>query len=240
MNYENLVGKKFSQLNENELENIVVFLDIDDTLGKAIDIVEEDVDKSYNDLYDDCLPKYRLAYTVFVSENIYHFCYYTKTLYGQWKRIHVFFEIRNSLKDFIKYLDDKNITNIYLLSAASSEYIEGVLYILQYYCYFDVKGYVSVSTVQQRNIVTTINGKLRTVLYMEKDMELAKYELYVLPNKIPILFDDKPFWAKNGYVIPIKNIDTLGTYIDTPIQMYKEPLFVIYEYDDQELNYCLI
>ena len=34
---------------------------------------------------------------------------------------------------------------------------------------------------------------------MEKDMELAKYELYILPTKIPILFDDKPFWAKNGF-----------------------------------------
>ena len=60
----------------------------------------------------------------------------------------------------------------------------------------------------------------------------AMNQLFIMPDKIPILLDDRPYWAKNGYVIPIRqDIDRISVYINTPIEEFKAPLFIIYEVD---------
>ena len=43
------------------------------------------------------------------------------------------------------------------------------------------------------------------------------------------LFDDKPYWAKNGFVVQITETDSIDTFIHGSIQRYKDPLFIIYE-----------
>jgi hypothetical protein len=129
----------------------------------------------------------------------------------------------------LQYFKEKNIYDVYLLSAAVEEYIEGIQYILQVYYYFDIKGYKSVSNVEQKIILEKINGRYQCVLYMEKDMVKAMSELNISMDKIPILFDDKPYWAKNGLVVWIEETDNLDTFINVIIQRHKEPLFTIYE-----------
>jgi hypothetical protein len=219
----NLIGKTLSELSPEELENIVIFLDIDDTLGKAIEILEINTDTLH-----ECIPGCKLLYVYDDGLDTYVFCYYIK--HGeQWKRIEVTFRFRKSLVSLLQYFKEKNIYDVYLLSAAVEEYIEGIQYILQVYYYFNIKGYKSVSNVEQKIILEKINGKYQTVLYMEKDMIKAMNDLYISMDKIPILFDDKLYWAKNGLVVPIIEDDSIDTFIDTPIELYKEPLFTIFE-----------
>jgi hypothetical protein len=218
-----LIGKTLSELSPEELESIVIFLDIDDTLGNAIDILEINTDALH-----ECIPRCKLLYVYDDGKDTYVFCYYIKHL-EQCKRIEVTFRFRKTLLSVLQYFKEKNIYDVYLLSAASEEYIEGIHYILQVYYYFDIKGYKSVSNVQQRMILEKINGNYQSVLYMEKDMIKAMDELDISLNKIPILFDDKPYWAKNGLVVPIEATDSMDIFIDVPIQLYKEPLFIIYE-----------
>ena len=57
----------------------------------------------------------------------------------------------------------------------------------------------------------------------------AMSELDISMDKRPILFDDKLYWAKNGLVVPIDQTDSIHTFIDVPIQRFREPLFIIYE-----------
>ena len=219
----NLIGKTLSELSPEELESIVIFLDIDDTLGKAIEILEINTDTLH-----ECIPGCKLLYAYDDGKDTYVFCYYIK--HGeQWKRVEVTFRFRKTLLSLLQYFKEKNIHDIYLLSAAVEEYIEGIQYILQVYYYFDIKGYKSVSNVQQQIILEQINGNYECALYMEKDMIKAMAELDISMDKIPILFDDKPYWAKNGLVVPIIEDDRIETFINTSIQRYKEPLFIIYE-----------
>jgi hypothetical protein len=220
----NLIGKTLSELSPEELENIVIFLDIDDTLGKAIEIIELDTTNLY-----ECIPGCKLLYVFEDYEpETYIFCYFIKSGI-KWKKIKVKFKFRKSVLSVFDFFKKKNIHEIYLLSAAAEEYIEGIHHILQFYYKVNVKGYKSVSNVQQQIILEQINGTYKTVLYMEKDMIKAMNDLNISLEKIPILFDDKPYWAKNGFVVLIEEKDSLETFINTPIQRYREPLFIIYE-----------
>jgi hypothetical protein len=219
----NLIGKTLSELSPEQLENIVIFLDIDDTLGKAIEIVETNADTLH-----ECIPGCKLLYVYDDGKDTFVFCYYIKCE-EQWKRVEITFRFRKTLLSLLQYFKEKNIYDVYLLSAAVEEYIEGIQYILQVYYYFDIKGYKSVSNVEQKIILEKINGRYQCVLYMEKDMLKAMSELNISMDKIPILFDDKPYWAKNGLVVWIEETDNLDTFIDVMIQRYKEPLFTIYE-----------
>ena len=219
----NVIGKTLSELSPEELENIVIFLDIDDTLGKAIEIVEINADTLH-----ECIPGCRLLYVYDDGPDTYVFCYYIKHL-EQWKRVEIRFCFRKTLLSLLQYFKEKNIHDVYLLSAAVEEYIEGIQYILQVYYYFDIKGYKSVSNVHQIIILEKVNGRFQSALYMEKDMVKAMDELDISMDKIPILFDDKPYWAKNGLVVQITETDSIDTFIHREIRGYKDPLFIIYE-----------
>jgi len=219
----NVIGKTLSELSPEQLENIVIFLDIDDTLGNAIEIVEINADTLH-----ECIPGCRLLYVYDDGPDTYVFCYYIKHL-EQWKRVEIRFRFRKTLLSLLQYFKEKNIHDVYLLSAAVEEYIEGIQYILQVYYYFEIKGYKSVSGVHQRIILEKVNGRFQSALYMEKDMVKAMVELDISMDKTPILFDDKPYWAKNGFVVQITETDSIDTFIHREIRGYKDPLFIIYE-----------
>lgn len=219
-----LIGRTLSDLSPEELENVVIFLDIDDTLGKATEIIETDV----NNLYE-CIPGCKLLYVFEDYEpDTYIFCYYIKSE-KQWKKMKITFRFRKSLVALIDFFKEKNIEEIYLLSAAAEEYVEGIHNILYTYYNFKVKGYVSVAHLERTIILEKVDGRYKSVLYMEKDMIKAMSDLQILPHKTPILFDDKPYWGKNGFVVPVIEEDHVKTYISKPIQKCKEPLFTIFE-----------
>lgn len=218
-----LIGKTLSELSPDELEEIVIFLDIDDTLGKAIEVVEINTDTLH-----ECTPGCRIVYVFSEEKDTYVFCYYIK-YENQWKRMVITFRFREAVFTLLQYFKEKKIEEVYLLSAAAEEYIEGIQYILQVYYHFNIKGYISVCNVQQQIILERIEGQFKQVLYMEKDMVKAMNQLEILPGKIPILLDDKPYWGRNGYVIPIIEEDHIDTYISKPIQSTREPLFTIFE-----------
>lgn len=228
----NLIGKKISELSTEALEEIVFFLDIDETIGKAISIKQHDVPENFREeLYEEYPPRYRLIYTTHLHGCTYLFCYYKKWL-SRWSRVEVIFEFRAAFDGLIDFFVVNNISEVYFLSAATEEYIEAIQYIVRSEYGFYVKGYVSVCDKEQRNIL--VDSKV--VLYMEKDMEHAMDVLLIGEGKTPVLFDDRSYWAKNGYVVPIQPyqphslcVDRVSIYLDAPIEQFKAPLFILYE-----------
>ena len=224
----NLIGKRLSELLPEELQQLVIFLDIDETIGKAISISQKEVDETVRtELYDGYPSRYRLLYTSHLYGTVYLFSYY-KNVDVTWVQVDITFQFRESFDALLDFFVIQSISEVYFLSAAVEEYIEGILHIVKKFYGFSIKGYVSIRDTQQRNIL--VDSKV--VLYMEKDMISAMNQLFIMPDKIPILIDDRPYWAKNGYVIPIRqDIDRISVYINTPIEEFKAPLFIIYEVD---------
>ena len=227
----NLIGKKISELS-TELEEIVFFLDIDETIGKAISVQQNHVSESFREeLYEEYPPRYRLINTTHLHGSTYSFSYYKKWL-SKWSQVDVTFRFRESFDELIDFFVVNNISEVYFLSAATEEYIEAIQYIVRSEYGFYVKGYVSVCESEQRNIL--VDSKV--VLYMEKDMERAMDVLLVDSGKTPVLLDDRAYWAKNGYVVPIRPFqppncfaDRVSIFLDTPIEDSKAPLFILYE-----------
>ena len=164
-----LNGRTLSDLSPEELEKIVIFLDIDDTLGKAIEVIQIDT----NNLYE-CVPGCKLLY-VFEDyyPDTYIFCYFIK-YNEQWKKVKVTFRFRKSVADLVDFFKQKNIYEVYLLSAAAEQYVEAIQSILYTYYNFNIKGYVSVAHAEPIIILEKIDGRFQQVLYMEKDMIKAK------------------------------------------------------------------
>jgi hypothetical protein len=227
----NLIGKRLSELSPEELKQLVIFLDIDETIGKAISVSQNEVDETVQtELYDGDQSRYRLLYTSHLYGTVYSFSYY-KNAGIRWIKVDITFEFRESFDALLDFFVIQSISEVYFLSAAVEEYIEGIIHIIKKFYGFSIKGYVSISDTQQRNIL--VDSKV--VLYMEKDMIFAMNKLFIMPDKIPILLDDRPYWAKNGYVIPIRqDIDRISVYINTPIEESKAPLFIIYEEVDRK------
>ena len=206
-------GKTFRDLEPELLDKVVVFLDIDDTLGICLlNIVENmESDTSNYDINMDKILQIKKN-----TKDIYEFEYCTY-LNTNWIKVNIIFYFKCFLNELSEYLREKNI-DIYLFSAAHPTYIECIKRILVIDYNFDIKG-VCYATKDTRKINISCGDITIDTYYCAKDMykELECYYSDV-NNKIPILFDDREYWAANGFVVKIGSwTNHISDFLDNPI-----------------------
>jgi hypothetical protein len=237
------VGKSLSELSISQLDKLVVFLDIDETLGRYISIEESDIEQTHmsiEELEQLNTPLDRLIGFEEIHKTLYKFGYYNKFL-NNWRRISIKFRFRYIIDDLLDFFRKNNMKNIYLFSAAADEYVIAIKTIIEIYYDFTVIGYKSVNTLGRQIIL------LKDVpeLYMEKDMNKFMIEHNIPSDKIPILLDDRPHWGQNGLVIPIKivhkqlveniehseeleKLENGEIFLNTPIELFKKPIMFMF------------
>lgn len=221
----NVHGKTFRCLNKEELENVVIFLDIDETLGSIIgapsriakkeELLGKDLSQLENRIIEVC--------TKPLCPNAFRFKYFTEGDDRVWYIVEAFFLFRSYLGELNRFFREKNMKEIYLFSAANREYVECIRRILINYYGFDIKNIFLANTYDKKIKIdlyrdTYYESVLADATYCPKDMWNVLEVLGHDDTKIPILFDDREYWGANGFTVRIICKNDISDFLDTPIQ----------------------
>lgn len=224
--YRDISGFNLETLKESDINDLILFLDIDDTLGKAISN-ESEIFNTQEEIKSNQMLKLEQ-----INSNLYYFEFLTKetieifNLKQDIIRIHkIYFQFKSFIRDFFCFLKKRNIINICLFSAGSMIYIECIKIILNKYFLeseIHIENYISVFSKERMTIHREqSNSFFETLLYIPKDMFEALNTLG-FKNKIPLLIDDRGYWGANGFVININSsASTIYDFIEKSIEKTK-------------------
>ena len=219
----NVEGKTIRALEENEYNNLVVFLDIDETIGVSLINLPRNVDNNLEIFSTFTKLSDNIKEIKKINDGFYKFEYYVSTPLKEnsdqqyWVLIEVMFSFKSFLKELSTFFKEKGIKDIFLFSAANPYYIECIRRVLITDYDFDIKD-VFYADKNSKTMYLNDNNKIIEVRYNAKDLWKA-LEFYNYDNsKIPILFDDREYWAANGFVVKIdKYKNDISDFLDNPI-----------------------
>lgn len=231
-------GKTIRNLEKNEYEKLIIFLDIDHTLGIGMmnqltpveneTIIPKDRIKEIKKVNDFYVLQYYISYMVKREHTIDDDLYLdNETNKGnefkkKWNLVEMKFVFKTFLKDLADFFKQKNILKVCLFSAAGRLYVECIRRILNSDFGFHIED-VFYAEKTNKEIYLHEDYKIGVkASYYLKDMWKA-LEICNLDNdKIPILFDDRDYWGVNGFVIRISSlINDISDFLDNPIKKSK-------------------
>ncbi len=223
-------GRTLRNLDEEMYKNIVIFLDIDDTLGIPLVCLPRPIDISVDILNTFTKDSDKIKEIKRVSEDFYKIEYYSNINPTDWVLVEVMFSFKNFLRQLGEFFEEKKIQDVFLFSAAGSTYIECIRRILITDYHLNIKDVFYANKIAQRMYIN-IDNNTREVVYHAKDMWPA-LESYKYDNsKIPILFDDREYWGANGYVVKIQRLkNDISDFLDNPI--HKTPGLLIVSFNN--------
>lgn len=224
--YSDISGFNLTTLKDSYIKDLVLFLDIDDTLGCTISNQTEPFDTE-EEITNNKILKIEpidnnLYYFEFISIDTIEILDIKKDIIMVHK---MFFQFKPFIRDFFCFLKKRNITNLCLFSAGSPIYIACIKNILNKYFLepeIYINNYISVFDKQQLSFNRVLsNNFTETLLYIPKDMNEA-LNILGLENKIPLLIDDRGYWGANGFVINVNvYASSIYDFIEKPIEKTK-------------------
>jgi hypothetical protein len=209
-------GKTLRNLSEDEVNRLVLFLDVDDTLGNCIgtqvSLIEPEIfEREYQSAVLNVRPLSKLIFETEFLAREPHLKYWSKNIYE--------FKFKDYIINLFDFLKKKNIKNICLFSAANKGYVDCIEKILREFFEVDIITSISVHEEPRMSLYRKLGENCFVEeIYIAKDMYKA-LQMINREDHIPLLIDDRPLWGANGFVIPINPfMNTIYEYIDKPIE----------------------
>ncbi len=229
-------GLTFRALDAEIKKKLVIFLDIDDSLGMPIFSMIRPLDIEVEKLEQSTSENERIANIRRVQNgDMFIIEYYSKGP-SEWVKVEITFACKNFLKELNLYFKDNNINDVFLFSAAGPTYVECIRRILNTYYGFTINNVFSANMTNKTIFLIKNNQEEIIALedYYENELDLTKIvkgtyhakdmwkvlqELGYDNSRIPILFDDRDYWGANGFVVRINRLNNnISDYLDNPIR----------------------